>query len=149
MRYEKMFKRFLELDNNAPLPVSVRIYMIFFPRFRKEIALLRSVLKKIQKEPPFNLPVDFSEDIMKRIEKLNLHYGHNISTMRWIFIGVIIWLSIMLITFSNSFSWLTDYFGARLLIPLNIVLGTGISIYAACYILSHLDELKKRVRYHF
>jgi hypothetical protein len=142
-----MFKRFLELDNNAPLPLSVRVYMVFSPRFKREVRSLQSVLRQFRSETAFSLPPDLSEEIMRRIEILDLRYGHNISTMRWVFTGVVIWLSIMLITFSDSFSWLTGHFGARLLLPVNIVLGLGISIYAACYILSHLDDLKKRARY--
>ncbi|HOW81317.1 MAG TPA: hypothetical protein PK573_02045 [Spirochaetota bacterium] len=149
MRYEKMFMRFLELDNNARIPLSVRAYMIISPRFRKEISALRSTLEKLKHDGPYEVPAGLSGEVMERIQLLGCRYGHTISTLRWAFTGLVIWLSIMLITFSDSFSWLTGHFGARLLVPLNIVFGIGISIYAGCYIFSHLDDLKKRSRYRF
>ena len=59
MRYEKMFMRFLELDNNARVPLSVRAYMVISPRFRKEISALRSTLEKLKHDGPYEFRPGF------------------------------------------------------------------------------------------
>lgn len=149
MSYEKMIKRYLEMDNNAHMPITVRVYMLLFKKFREEVLQIQSVLASLRNEEAFDLTEDLSEEIIEKIKRLESIYGHSVSTVRWILAGVVIWFSIVLITFSNSFSELTEYFGAHLLVPVNIVLGVGISVYAASYIATHIEELKKLINFPF
>ena len=149
MSYEKMMKRFLEMDNNVSIPFSVRIYMLFFRKFNREVRELQAMFVQLRDQGAYEMSRDITDDLMQKIQRLNLLYGHSVSSMKWLFVGVVIWLSIMLITFSNSFEALKNHFGANLLVPLNIVLGAVVSIYAVCYILTHIDELKQILNYPF
>ena len=149
MSYEKMMKRFLGMDNDTHMPVPVRVYMVLSKKFRDEVNQIQSALAVLRDEEAYDLTHDLSEEIIEKIKRLDILYEHSISSARWLIAGVIIWLSIMLITFSKSFEELTTHFGAHLLIPVNIVLGLGISIYAVSYIATHIDELKKLTNFPF
>lgn len=85
--------------------------------------------------------------IMHSIYSSPVVYRKNVSSAKWLTVGSVIFLSMLAITFSDSFVWLKYHFQEHLEIPFNIVMGLAITIYIAFYIGSHMDETKKL--FHF
>ena len=94
------------------------------------------------------MEIDISNSIMEKISELHIIHEQNVSSVKWLTVGSIILASIFLLPFSESLSWLRIHFAGNLEIPLSIVLGLVISIYAIIYIATHLDELKHLMHYH-
>jgi hypothetical protein len=98
---------------------------------------------------PFQMTGDLSNAVIRKIYNSNQLYGtnadfeKNISPSKWFYSGVILFASIMLVSYSESFISLRKHLGSSLEIPLNIVLGLIITVYAASYIATHLEALKK------
>ena len=149
MIYERMMKRFMKLDNDMGLPMTLRLYMFLSPECRREVTRLMNEMQSLRGQSPYAMPRDMGPEIMDRVAGLDVSYDYGVSFMKWLFVGVFIWLSIILFSFSDFRNSMGDYFGPHLLIPINIVLGVGISIYAAVYMASHVEEVKKTLNKSF
>ncbi|MCP4138613.1 MAG: hypothetical protein GY754_47090 [bacterium] len=146
MKCNKAIERFLELDNYTALPFSIRLHTTFCPKCENEIFSLQEKFNSLHNAVPFKPEFDITNSVMSEIALLETSYEHNVSNLKWFSVGAIILGSIFLIPFSNNLSWLRVYFGANLEIPLSIVMGLAISVYAVLFIGSHLEELKKTSR---
>jgi len=143
MNCKKIQNRFLELDNRSRIPLSVYIHMQFCSECRRLIVMLNEQFESIYNNPPFCLDRDLCEKIMTDVFHSEVRYEHHVGGMKWAMVGFIILLSMFLIPFSDSFGWLKHYFGADLELPVSIVLGAVMSIYASVGIFSNLEVLKK------
>lgn len=148
MRCNKFIENFLELDNYTAIPLSFKIHIFFCTRCRKEILFLTEQFKSLLATSSFDMKKDISEAVMLKIKELEINFEQNISNFKWITAGSIIWASIFLMSFSDSIAWLQSQFGAYLEIPLRIVMGLVVSFYAALYIGTHLDQIKKALNYN-
>jgi hypothetical protein len=85
------------------------------------------------------------EQIMLDVFRSNVRYEQHVSGIQWGVVGAIILVSMFLIPFSHSFGWLRTQFGSGLELPVSIVLGLSMCIYALVGIFSNLEHLKKFV----
>jgi hypothetical protein len=131
------------------LPPYLRLHMLYCKVCRKEIHSLQQTFLNLKGKEPFNMLDDLSSIIMNAIYSDQVLYGKTVSSTKWLSVGSLIILSMLGLTFCNSFSSLKLYFGEHLEIPLNIVMGLTITIYVAFFIGSHLDETKKLLRYFY
>ncbi len=145
MKCDKAMSMFLELDNNAVVPLRLRAHMLFCPRCRAEINTLAEELLVLRHLSPFDPGIDIAAEVMEAISKLSPVPEHTISNLKWISVGSIILMSLFLISFSKSQQWLTARFGGHLMIPLSVVMGLAMSLYAILFISTHLEELKRNV----
>ncbi|MBN2159063.1 MAG: hypothetical protein JW807_06685 [Spirochaetes bacterium] len=145
MNCENVQKRFLEMDNRSHIPLAVQFHMLHCSRCRHDIAVLNSRFESLTDDGPHAMDRDLCESIMISVFRSDVHYEHHVSGLQWSAAGFIILVSMFLIPFSNSFGWLRSYFGRGLEIPISIVLGLALSIYALAGIFSNLEELKKFV----
>ena len=145
MIYERIMKKYLEIDNNNDLPLSVRIYMLIYPSFRKEVNNMSKQLEIFKQDSPFKSRFDITGDIMIRIREIELDYDYSISSIKWLIGGSVIFASILLIPFSNSLTWLKTQFGSAIEVPIGLVLGAVITLYSCLYIGTHLEDLKKNM----
>lgn len=85
---------------------------------------------------------DLSDFIMYRIAlpQINLHDG--VSVAGWIVTGLIIFISIFLVSYSDWLIWMKYHFGKNIEIAVSIVLGLFISAYSAIFIGTNIDRLK-------
>ena len=147
MNCERIQKKFLEMDNGSRVPVPVMIHMLFCSRCRRIISVLSGRFASLRSEAPFDMDRDLCEQIMLDVFRSDVQYEHNVSGLQWGVVGAIILVSMFLIPFSNSFGWLRHYFGRGLEIPVSIVLGLAMSIYALTGIFSNMEHLKKFTKY--
>ncbi len=108
---------------------------------------MQVALEKARRMEPFDMPKDLSRVIMNKIYSSSYVYKKSISSTKWVTVGSLILLSIFLIPFSDSFTWLKLYFKGSLEIPLSIVLGSVITLYAVLFIATHLDGAKEILDY--
>jgi hypothetical protein len=147
MKCEKIIASFLNQDDSRYPVFFIRLHIAFCSRCRNEIKALQNAFIRATTASPFSMPLDLSDPIMRRIFKSDVIYEKNISSAKWLFSGVIIFASIFMLSYSESFIWLREYFGRGLEIPLHIVLGLVITFYAALYIGTHIDDMKKFAKF--
>jgi predicted anti-sigma-YlaC factor YlaD len=145
MKCDRAMKMFLELDNNEAVPLRVKAHMVFCPRCRAEITAMAEELLVLRHLSPYEPDADITAEVMAAILKLSPVPEHTISNIKWLSVGSIILMSLFLISFSESLQWLTTRFGAHLMIPLSVVMGLIMSLYAILFISTHLEELKVNV----
>jgi len=145
MKCKKIIDRFLEQDVYETIPLSIRLHIFLCPKCKKEIFQLKSKFNSLGDSSSFVMEHDMSDVILNKIIKLEVEFEQNISSFKWLSTGSIIITGTCLIPFSSSFSWMNNHFGANLEIPLSIVMGLAVSIYAAIFIATHMNEIKKLV----
>jgi hypothetical protein len=147
MNCESTQKKFLEMDNGSRIPVSVMIHTLYCSRCRHIISELSGRFASLRSEAPFDMDRDLCEQIMLDVFRSNVQYEHSVSGLQWGVAGTIILVSMFLIPFSDSFGWLRHYFGRGLEIPVSIVLGLALSIFALAGIFSNMEQIKKFTKY--
>ncbi|MBN2401617.1 MAG: hypothetical protein JXN64_04385 [Spirochaetes bacterium] len=147
MKCEKVINDFLNQDDSRYPAFLIRLHIAFCSRCRKEVSILQKIFVYARTSSSFKMPDDLSNPIMRRIFKSDVIYEKNISSSKWLLSGIVIFLSIFLVSYSDSFIWLRSHFGSLLEIPLYIVMGFIITLYAAMYIGTHIDDMRKFVKF--
>jgi hypothetical protein len=145
MNCERIQNRFLEMDNRSHIPLLVYVHMLYCDECRRLINALNEQFDSIYNTPPYCLERDMCEKIMIDVFRSDVRYEHHVGGAKWAVVGLIILISMFLIPFSDSFGWLKHHFGAGLEVPVSLVLGSVISVYATIGIFSNLGMLKKFV----
>jgi hypothetical protein len=149
MKCEKIIHSYLEQEESRYPSLRVRLHLLLCSSCREEVRGLQKVFVSARVMVPFQMTGDLSNAVIRKIYNSNQMYGtnadfeKNISPSKWFYSGVILFASIMLVSYSESFISLRKHLGSSLEIPLNIVLGLIITVYAASYIATHLEALKK------
>ncbi len=146
MKCEKFFKSFMNLEDYAVIPVRLRFHLLMCPKCKKEADLIRKAMSNLQNNSSFDPGISLGNSIMKEIspEPSPLPMK-KLSVFKWVSVGLIIFMSLFLITYSKSYIWLEHSFGARLLVPMSFVLGFVLSIYLLVVMGFNYFELSKGV----
>ncbi len=147
MKCERLMRRYLELDNDAPLPLYLRLHTVFCARCRAEIRAMERALAGMRRFAPPSVE-DLSEEIMSRVMRSVSEDGRIVPLYNWVAGGVLMLAGVILVRYGDSFIWLRERFGTDLELPLAIVLGVVLSIYAAVFIGTHIEELGRWRRSH-
>ena len=139
MKCEHAIKKFLEHDdNNRTLPLTLLIHLLTCKNCRDEVKTLQSAYSSLRDNPPYT--ISLTDTIMSQISLQN-HYYQKVSDFSWLTAGFIIFISIGLISYSDTFQWLSMHFGTKITIPIYLVLGCIISGYIGSYVASHMKKL--------
>jgi hypothetical protein len=96
----------------------------------------------LQRNAAFQIPLDKSDDIMNHLHYAK-HDPSHMSFSKWLFPGLLLISSIMLLRYSDYLNWLNQSFGKQLEAPLNLVLGIFTTIYVVIFMGAHSGELGK------
>ncbi len=129
MKCKKIMNEFLELDNYKVLPLKMKVHFLFCGRCRHEAAKIMKELGRFQKENVYNMRCSLVDSIMAEIRPDPDEFPARISGIKWVFVGTVIFVSIFMVNYSNSYIWLKQNFGADIIIPMSLVLGGLFSIY--------------------
>jgi len=143
MKCENAMNRYMNSEDSGRIPFRVRIHTFFCPVCSAEIYLLISVFKSFEQNSIWKTESNITGCVMDRVQKKSVYSGKRISGFKWAFIGMVIFASILLINFSNSFLWLREQFGSLFIIPMSIVLGVLLTIYLMVLTLSNYERLEK------
>ncbi len=138
MRCEKAIEKYLSLDNNQSMPLSLMFHLFTCKQCKKEIEDLRTTFTALR-NPPYTILL--GNEIMQQI-MLHKAYYQTVSNFNWIAAGLIIILSIGSISYSDTLQWLSQYFGNKILVPLYLVMGCIISGFIGSYVATHLKKLE-------
>ena len=149
MKCDKAVERFMELDDYRDIPFLLRIHILLCRRCRSEIAALIAALDIFSVESPFSADRALSLSIINKIERESLSHGRKISGVKCVLSGTVIFFSIFLINFSDSFIWLEEQFGSQYTLPLSIVLGLVLTAYLSIVVGCNYEAVKKYYFDHF
>lgn len=147
MKCDKVIKSFLNQDDSRYPSLLIRSHMLVCTKCREEIRMMSNVFLKASVVSLYAMPKDLSDLVMRRIRLSETAYAKDISSTKWLFTGVIIFASIFMVSYSESFIWLRRHFGSELEVPLNMVLGLIITVYSASFVGTHLDGAKKLLEF--
>ncbi len=143
MKCNRIMDDYIMSDATNGIPLRVRFHMMFCNSCKEEINKMSKSIKSMEGVFPFKMEIDLTDKIMEKVEELELYYKKSISSFKWITAGTMIFSSIFLIQYSDSFSWLKSQFGGDFEVPVNIAFGLIVSVYALAFTTSHLDGFKK------
>ncbi len=70
----------------------------------------------------------------------------SISMRNWLGAGFVILVSTGMVPMLAEFRVLTAEFGADFMVPVSLVLGCLVTVYAGLFVMSHLDDFSKRLK---
>ena len=148
MKCNKAVEDYLKLENNSHIPFFLKIHILLCRECRGEVQRLRKVFKMLKDDSVYKAPYNFSASVMDIIRSESVYVVKTISGFKWVTIGLIIFFSILLINFSDSFLWLKNEFGSDYTIPLSIVMGFIFTAYSAVLIGCNYEDIKKYLELH-
>ncbi len=138
MKCDDAMRRIIEHDDSAGYPVFLRLHLRRCARCRAEAERLRIALADLRNAPLPVSDIDVADAVMVEIERLE-SYRRDVPMYNWVGGGLAILGGIVLVSFSDSLAWLQSSFGGNFEVPLSIVLGIVITLYASAFIATHLD----------
>ncbi len=130
MKCEKFFESFMSLEDYSSLPLRLKIHLRSCPDCRKEASLFRDSMLELQSSNSFDLEISMGAVIMSEVDSLpSSQPGGKLTILKWVSVGLIIFVSTFLVTYSKSYLWLEQIYGAKLIVPMSLVLGFVLSIY--------------------
>ncbi len=149
MKCDDVIEKFMEIDNYRDIPFLVRLHIIFCKKCRNEVAVLTAALDIFAADSPFNAPKGLSFSIINKIARESLSHGVKISGIKWVVTGTVIFSSILLLNFSESFIWIEEQFGTQYTLPLSIVLGLVLTAYLSIVIGFNYKSMKKYIDHFY
>lgn len=145
MKCDNAMKLYMNRDNGESLPLWLSIHIRICKECRDEINLLNNMLINLTQTSPYYLPYEITSRISKSLSCEKTFIERKISTLEWLSTGIIIFFSIFLINFSDTFVWLKNEFGPNYLVPFSIVIGTIFTSYALIVIACNYEYIKKYI----
>ncbi len=143
MNCEKTITRFLEQEDYTRLSVMVRLHSLFCPACLAEIKKIQQSFLLISEVAGDEMPANITDPIMRAIEEFEKPFEQEVSGLKWLAAGSVMFASILCTSFNNNLNWLNDYFGKNLELPMALVLGSALSVYAIIFAGSHLSYVNK------
>jgi hypothetical protein len=145
MKCDDAIERFLQREDYH-IPLEIRLHILFCPLCRMEINRLRDFFISLRDYAPYSIKEDLTDSVMRFIQEDDVDSVQHISSRTWLIAGFVLLASNFIIQYSDSLRWLKTHFGRDLEIPLHIIMGLMISVYAVIFIGTHLEELKRYIR---
>ncbi len=143
MKCDKAISYYLQNDEIGRIPFKVRIHTFFCPVCSGEIMQLMLMFRLLEEKSIWEMDKDIKDNVMDKIQRQSVFAEKRISGLKWVVIGIIIFASMFLINFSESFMWLKEQFGSSFVIPMSIVLGLVLTVYLMLFTSSNIDFLEK------
>ena len=148
MKCNKAVEDYLKLENNFHIPFILKLHLMLCRECRSEVVRLRKVFKMLKDDSAYKSPYNIRSSVMDIIRSESIYAVKTISAFKWVMIGLIIFFSILLINFSDSFLWLKNEFGSDYTIPMSIVMGFVFTAYSAVLIGCNYERISKYLEMH-
>lgn len=149
MKCNRAVEEYIKLEDYSQMPFIMRIHLLFCAECRTEIDRLQKLFAKIGNDSLYRAPLNFSTSVMDVIRRESVYKGRSVSGFKWVTIGSVIFSSIVLLNFSESFLWLRSNFGSGYTLPLSIVMGFVITAYSVMVIGCNYEYIKKYINMHY
>lgn len=141
MQCENAIQEFLRLDHGEPIPPEIQKHIDECEGCRRQVTMMQSVFRALEQTGLAETPTGTTDAVMAAVRSGGVAAEEPLSVAKWLATGVIIFASIVLVSFSNSHSWLSQMFGVSLELPLSLILGAAITIYGSLFIGTHVDKV--------
>ena len=148
MKCDKVVEEYLKYEDFYHIPFVLKLHILLCGDCRREIFGIKSIFILLKSDSLYKLPYDITPSVMDRIRIENVYSIRTISGIKWVAIGSVIFISILLINFSESFLWMKSEFGSDYTLPLSIVLGSVFTAYAAVVVGCNYENMKKYIDLH-
>jgi hypothetical protein len=165
MRCESFLDRYDLLDAGEEPGILLRLHLARCPRCQEKVLAVNGALAAYREEsaaPGFDeeggsmregafFAVEEDERVDERIMaavRLLPKPRREANVRDWAIAGGLIVASMALIPFDQSISSIKEIFGTSYALPLSLVLGIALTVYAAVFIATHMDDLEPIVRRH-
>lgn len=148
MKCEKFMQKFMERDDYSSMGLRMKLHVLKCSRCRDEVKMLNHALAELRDSESFYPGISVSDSVMSAIERRERFKESRITGIKWGLIGSVIFFSLFLINFSDSFIWLKAEFGADLTVPVSIVLGSVFSLYALIVTGINYQSMKSVIDYY-
>jgi hypothetical protein len=142
MKCETFMNRFLEKDETGVLTPRMRIHLYRCARCSAEVDAFASAMADMRTFEPFVLDGLESARIIDSVMR-QPEYRRSISLFNWVAAGALMFVGMFLAPFSDQFASLRDHFGGDLEVPFSLVMGIMVTIYAAIFIGTHIDDFSR------
>jgi hypothetical protein len=149
MKCSKAVEDYLKLENNSHTPFVLKFHIMFCRGCRNEVLRIKKIFHQLKEDSVYKSPFDIKTSVMDIIRSESVYVVKTISGFKWFTIGLIIFLSILLINFSDSFLWLKKEFGSNYTLPMSIVMGFIFTAYSAVLIGCNYESIKKYLELHY
>jgi hypothetical protein len=158
MTCEQAFDRYLELDKNARVPLSVTIHLLFCRECRTGVRSLTRA-EHLLAEPlvvdspavRIRQPVDpVVAAALARIQSAGIAYPElppderGVSLLRWFVAGIGLAAGFAVVPFSSIGSWSGSTFGNSFLVPFYLLCGVAVTLYCGLFVGTNIDLFVKR-----
>lgn len=148
MKCDKAVEKYLKLEDFSHMPVILKLHLMFCGECRREISRLRKTFVFLKNDSLYKSPFDITSSVMDIIRSESVFAAKTISGFKWVTIGLVIFFSIFLINFSDSFVWLKNEFGSYYTIPMGLVLGFVLTGYSVILMACNYEYIKKYIDMH-
>ena len=145
MKCSDAMQKFMELDDYRMMPAGLRLHLLLCRKCRRECAELQKVFLSLTSSAPYKAPLNIVSSVMSVIFANESYVERRVSGLKWVAAGSVIFSSIFLINFSETFIMLREHFGSFFIIPMSIVLGLVITAYAVILIGCNYEYIKKYI----
>lgn len=132
MKCESCIEKFLKADGGAT-PISVKLHMANCPSCRQKISGMQTAMGLAKESMPFTMKKDLSGSIMQQVMQMTPHSAQSVSVLKWIAVGFVILLGILLIPFNSSMHDIRLWTGGIFDIFITVVFGLFITIYVSLF----------------
>jgi uncharacterized membrane protein YcjF (UPF0283 family) len=143
MECDQVIRLYLETEREDELPEEAQKHIHSCSSCRQNFEKLLLLGEALHVDNFYKTRFDLSDKVMTAVHKYNAQREarKRIPVRNWLVVGVIFFFSIILVSYGDSFRWLEDFFGKRLELPILLILGAGLTIYAMVFVVSRMDEL--------
>jgi len=148
MKCNRAVEEFLKLEDYSHIPFLLKLHILICRECRKEITKVAGVFAFLKNDSLYKSSYDISLSVMDTIRRESVFTAKTISGLKWVSIGLIIFFSIFLVHFSESFLWLKNEFGSYYMLPMSIVMGFVFTAYATILIGCNYEYIKNYIDLH-
>jgi hypothetical protein len=147
MKCDRAMERYLSAEDiNGSIPPDVRKHIEQCPQCRAEAESFAGAMNEMLRAQDLMRTDDIAAIVMARVSLEGDVPAREVPVYQWVCAGMILFGGMMLVTFSDSLVWLKSVFGRNIEVPMSLVLGIIITIYASIFVATHLDALCALVR---
>lgn len=132
MKCESCIEKFLKADGTAT-PISVKLHIADCPSCRQKISAMQKAIVLAKETMPFTMEKDLSDSIMRQVMQTTPASVQSVSLLKWIAVGFVIFLGILLIPFNSSMHDIRLWAGGIFDIFITVVFGLFITIYVSLF----------------
>jgi hypothetical protein len=143
MKHDDCVRAFMESDTVSAVSLGARVHALRCAACRAEIHRVSrslSLLRRYQVEPEGEILLSVMAKIRCMPESTDTSPEQSLAG--WLVAGLILMVSMFLVPFGEAFDWADTSFGMGFSLPLSLVLGSAMTVYATLFVMTHMERCR-------